>query len=181
MSIEKDVEKLYRGDAEKQRKNQKKKKKKNFITLLLIVVFIIAVILLMNYLGLGFGGGKGEGGESSADSQTSSSAEDKETTTTTTTEAVPKEYIGIKVSGSTYIYQGSEVTVENIAETVRLMTDNVVVVITDDNATQNAMDALTAAFEADHREYLIETPAAESDASSESAEPDAGTVTTLVP
>lgn len=157
MSIEKDVENMYKSDIEKRKKNQKKKKKKKFITLLLIIAFAAAVILLLKYLGPGFGGGKGKGGDSSANS-TSGVSSEAETTTTTETSAEPKEFIGIKVSGSTYIYQGSEITIENFRETIRLMNDNVVVMITDDNATQNAMDALTAVFEADGREYAIEIP-----------------------
>ncbi len=169
MSIEKDVENMYKNDIEKRRKNQKKKKKKNLITLLLVIVFIAAIILILNYLGLGFGGGKGEGGESSVNSASGISSE-AETTTTTT--AVPKEFVSIKVSGSTYIYQGSEITIENLRENIRLMSDNVVVMITDDNATQNAMDDLTAVFEADGREYAIEIPgnSEEGDLSSSEAE-----------
>lgn len=171
MSIEKDVENMYKNDIEKRKKNQKKKKKKNFITLLLVIAFVAAVILLMKYLGLGFGGGNGEGGDSSANS-TSGISSEAETTTMTTTPVEPKEFVGIKVSGSTYIYQGSEITIENFRETVRLMSDNVVVMITDDNATQNAMDALTAVFEADGREYAIEIPgnSEQSDLSSSEAE-----------
>ncbi len=188
MSIEKDVAKLYKGDIEKQKKNQKKKKKKRLVTLLFVIIFIAAVILLMRYLGIGFGGGKGEGGESSgSDKSVSSSVSDEsQTSSQTTTPAVPKEYIGIKVSGSTYLYQGSEITLDNLTETIRLMSDNVVVLITDDNATKNAMDALTSAFDKTKREYLIESAATESGADVSAADntdsaAQSATATTLVP
>lgn len=161
MIIEKDVEKMYRSDMEKQKKNQKKKKKKKLFTGIIIIVIIVAVLLLMKYLGIGFGGGKGDGGEESSANASVSSAAD-ETTTTTTTTAAPKEYISIKVSGSTYIYNGVETSVEDFIGNVKLMNDNVVVSITDDNATQNAMDALTKALETEEREYLIEQPADDS-------------------
>lgn len=168
MSIEKDVENMYRNDIEKRKKNQKKKKNKKFVTLLLIVAFVAAVILLLNYLGLGFGGGKGDGGNSS--STNSGTESSKAETTTTTTEPQPKEFVNIKVAGSTYIYQENVITLENFRETVRLMSDNVVVMITDDNATQNAMDDLTAVFEADGREYAIEIPGNSQQADSSSTD-----------
>ena len=40
MSIQNDVEKLYRSDLEKQRQKQKKKKKKKLLVIMLIVMHI---------------------------------------------------------------------------------------------------------------------------------------------
>ena len=57
MSIQNDVEKLYRSDLEKQRQKQKKKKKKKLLGIMLIVIIIAALILIMQYLGLRIGGG----------------------------------------------------------------------------------------------------------------------------
>ena len=51
MSIQNDVEKLYRSDLEKQRQKQKKKKKKKLLGIMLIVIIIAALILIMQYLG----------------------------------------------------------------------------------------------------------------------------------
>lgn len=178
MSIQKDVEKLYLADAEKQKKNQKKKKNKRIITLIIIVLIIIALFVLMNYLGLGFGGGKGDGessGESSVNAQTE---------VTTQTE-IPKEYIDFKVSGSTYIYQGQEITLDKFCDTVKLMSSNVVVNIIDDNATKNAMDDVQKAFDTVGREYVlakINTDSSKQESSSEAvSESESEAETEMVP
>ena len=142
MSIQNDVEKLYRSDLEKQRQKQKKKKKKKLLGIMLIVIIIAALILIMQYLGLGLGGGKGEG-----------SGDGKESSVTTTTTAVPKEFYDIKVSGSTYIIDERVVDLKSLVSTVKLMSDNVIVRITDDNATKNAMDDLKKALTDDGREF----------------------------
>lgn len=148
MSIQNDVEKLYRSDLEKQRQKQKKKKKKRLLGILLTVIIIAALILIMQYLGLGLGGGKGEGSGDGKDASTSSN----ETSVTTTT-AVPKEFYDIKVSGSTYIIDERVVDLNSLVSTVKLMSDNVIVRITDDNATKNAMDELKKALTNDGREF----------------------------
>ena len=145
MSIQNDVEKLYRSDLEKQRQKQKKKKKKKLLGIMLIVIIIAALILIMQYLGLGLGGGKGDGKDVSASSN--------EASVTTTTTAAPKEFYDIKVSGSTYIIDERVVDLKSLVSTVKLMSDNVIVRITDDNATKNAMDDLKKALTDDGREF----------------------------
>ena len=147
MSIQNDVEKLYRSDLEKQRQKQKKKKKKKLLGIMLIVIIIAALILIMQYLGLG--GGKGEGSGDGKDVSASSN----EASVTTTTTAVPKEFYDIKVSGSTYIIDERVVDLKSLVSTVKLMSDNVIVRITDDNATKNAMDDLKKALTDDGREF----------------------------
>ena len=148
MSIQNDVEKLYRSDLEKQRQKQKKKKKKKLLGIMLIVIIIAALILIMQYLGLGLGGGKGEG---SGDGKDVSASSNEASVTTTT--AVPKEFYDIKVSGSTYIIDERVVDLKSLVSTVKLMSDNVIVRITDDNATKNAMDDLKKALTDDGREF----------------------------
>lgn len=180
MSIEKNVEDMYRSDAEKRKKNRRKKKRKNILTLLLAVIIIAAVLLLMKGLGLGPGWGKGNDNSGSASSSDDGSGEKTTTSAADTTTEEPKEFIGIKVSGSTYIYRESEFSLEDLVDTFRLMSDNVVVMITDDNATQNAMEALTSSFEESGRKFMIvssddsRTPDSQTDAVQ-------NTVTTLVP
>lgn len=147
MSIQNDVEKLYRSDLEKQRQKQKKKKKKKLLGIMLIVIIIAALILIMQYLGLGLGGGKGSGDGKDV------SASSNESSVTTTTTAVPKEFYDIKVSGSTYIIDERVVDLKSLVSTVKLMSDNVIVRITDDNATKNAMDELKKALTDDGREF----------------------------
>ncbi|MBO5448799.1 MAG: hypothetical protein J5994_05680 [Ruminococcus sp.] len=180
MSIEKNVEDMYRSDAEKRKKNRRKKKRKNILTLLLVVIFIAAVLLLMKGLGLGPGWGKGNDSSGSASSSADGSEEKTTTSVADTTTEEPKEFIGIKVSGSTYIYRESEFSLEDLVETFRLMSDNVVVMITDDNATQNAMEALTSSFEESGREFIIISP---DDSQAPESQPDTvqNTVTTLIP
>ena len=129
MSIQNDVEKLYRSDLEKQRQKQKKKKKKKLLGIMLI--------------------GKGEGSGDGKDVSASSN----EASVTTTTTAVPKEFYDIKVSGSTYIIDERVVDLKSLVSTVKLMSDNVIVRITDDNATKNAMDDLKKALTDDGREF----------------------------
>lgn len=148
MSIQNDVEKLYRSDLEKQRQKQKKKKKKKLLSVMLIVIIIAALILIMQYLGLGLGGGKGEG---SGDGKDVSASSNEASVTTTTT--APKEFYDIKVSGSTYIIDERVVDLKSLVSTVKLMSDNVIVRITDDNATKNAMDELKKALTDDGREF----------------------------
>ena len=145
MSIQNDVEKLYRSDLEKQRQKQKKKKKKKLLGIMLIVIIIAALILIMQYLGGGKGEGSGDGKDVSASSN--------EASVTTTTTAAPKEFYDIKVSGSTYIIDERVVDLKSLVSTVKLMSDNVIVRITDDNATKNAMDDLKKALTDDGREF----------------------------
>lgn len=116
---------------------------------MLIVIIIAALILIMQYLGLGLGGGKGEGSGDGKDVSASSN----EASVTTTTTAVPKEFYDIKVSGSTYIIDERVVNLKSLVSTVKLMSDNVIVRITDDNATKNAMDDLKKALTDDGREF----------------------------
>lgn len=149
MSIQNDVEKMYRSDLEKQKQKQKKKKKKRLFGLLFVVILLVVLFLIMQSLGLGLGGGKGEGSGTGKDDSTNSA----DSAVTTTTAAVPKEFYDIRVSGSTYIIDERVVDLNSLISTVKLMSDNVIVRITDDNATKNAMDDLKNALTEDGREF----------------------------
>ncbi|EXM38248.1 hypothetical protein [Ruminococcus albus] len=162
MSIEKEVEKMYREDAEKQKKNQKKKKSGRAATIIVLILIVILALLLAKLLGLfdgsGFGfGGKGketEDGSGTPDRAVVVSAEEDESSEA----EVKKVYDNIKVSGSTYLYKGSEVSLEDIKDTFSMekMNKEVVALIEDDNATQNTMEDLTNALTEMGREYTIE-------------------------
>lgn len=163
MSIQNDVEKMYRSDLDKQKQQQKKKKKKRLFGLLFVIIILAVLFLLMQYLGLGLGGGKGEGSGTGKDNSTEASSYD-----VTTTTAVPKEFYDIRVSGSTYIIDERVVDLNSLVSTVKLMSDNVIVRITDDNATKNAMDELKNALTEDGREFteaVLDDSAADSSAS----------------
>lgn len=156
MSIQKDVEKMYRSDLEKQKQKQKKKNRKRLFGLLMIIIILVVLLLIMQYLGLGLGGGKGEG------SGNASETNSKATEITTTTAEIPKEFYDIKVSGSTYIVNEKVVELSDFISEFSFWKDNVIVRITDDNATKNAMDDLKKALEDGGREYTETTVSEES-------------------
>jgi flagellar basal body-associated protein FliL len=135
MSIERDVEKKYIDELERKNKKLKKRKKKRLLIMLLILLLLILAFLLLRF-GFGLGTGKGSSGsEAGADSPSSSSEK------ATTAEA--PVFVDVKVSGSSYIYENQVKTLDEIKSTISTMKDNVVIRITDDNATKNAMDDLT--------------------------------------
>lgn len=148
MSIQKDVEQMYRDDMEKNKKNKKKKKRKRIGALIAVLVIAVIVLLLLNYLGLGLGMGKGSGKKDNSENTSSVSQVSEDSS------KIAEEYIDIKVSGSTYIYQGQEITLDKFIETVKLMADNVVVNIVDDNGTKNAVSDLETALKNDGRAYV---------------------------
>ena len=77
-------------------------------------------------------------------------------------------YDDVKVSGSTYIYQGQVKTIEEIKTIVSNMKDNVVIRITDDNATKNAMDDLKIMLQDSKRTFISgESSDSSSDSSSD--------------
>lgn len=154
MSIQKDVKKMYINDLERENKRLKKKRKKRLLSVILAIILIAVLILLFNYLGLGFGGGKGNGGENggSAVSQNSSAAE---TSATTVTTEAPKILVDIKVSGSTYIYDGQEVTLDVFKARLAPMSDNVIINVIDDNATENAVKNLEDMLDSEGRQFTV--------------------------
>lgn len=165
MSIEKEVEKMYREDAEKQKKNQKKKKSSKLATLVMLILIVILALLLAKVLGL-FGGkglGFGTGGngndsdEGTADRTVVVSVNEEDSSAA----EAAKVFDDIKVSGSTYLYKGSEITLDELKDTFSMekMNKEVVALIEDDNATQNTMEDLTKAFDDMGREYVIEAAA----------------------
>lgn len=174
MSVNKDVENMYRKDAEKQRKNQKKKKKNNLITLIILLLIVAGVLFLMNYLGIGFGTGKNGEDEGTADRGITAEDPDKEENVDEAkveTEPVSSEetveYVDITVAGSAFIYNNNVTELEAFLETVDKMNDKVVVRISDDNATQNAMEDLKKALDEKGRNYIIGEGSAETEAAAE--------------
>ena len=166
MSIEKDVEKKYIDDLERQNKKLKKKKKKRLLLLLLILLLLGSLGLMLGLMGLlpGMGdGGSDDGSASSSANSSSASSSQAETSSS----AIDYVYDDVKVSGSTYIYQGQVKTLEEIKTIISNMKDNVVIRITDDNATKNAMDNLTNMLSNSKRTYNLTNPAS-SDSSSAS-------------
>lgn len=170
MSIQKDVKKMYMNDLERENKKLKKKRKKRLLGLVAVIIIALAIILLLSYLGLGLGGGKGNGG---AESVSESSSVAETTVSTTVTTEAPKILVDIKVSGSTYIYDGQEISLDDFKAKLATMNDNVVISITDDNATANAMTDLEEMLDSEGRQFTIaqaKTDSSAVDSLSESSE-----------
>lgn len=149
-NLEKQNEKL-----EKQNKKLKKKNRKGALVifiLLLIILLLFAIIFLFDPFGFGNGMGILKGGTTQA-----AAASNPASTTAAVTEAAAPAptYIDVKVSGGTLVCNGEESTPDSIVTAARAVTGDVEVRITDDSATANAMDALTAALDAASIKYTI--------------------------
>lgn len=174
MSIEKDVEKKYIDELERQNRKLKKKKKKRLLLLLVILLLLGSLGLMLSLTGLlpGMGDDDGDDGSAAA-SKTDSSAVSSSSQTETTPTAIEIVYDDVKVSGSTYIYQGQVKTLEEIKTIISNMKENVVIRITDDNATKNAMDNLTNMLIDSQRSYNLTNPAgSDSSSSTDSSQED---------
>lgn len=166
MSIEKEVERMFREDAELQKRNLKKRKNARMATIVMLILIAVVALLLAELLGLFDGIGKPEnkGGVdktliSADDDKSVSSSAAVSSSSVSTASSDPTVYENIKVSGSTFLYKGSEITLEEIKDifSMNKMNMEVVALIEDDNATQNTMDELTAVFRDMGRKYKIET------------------------
>lgn len=128
-------------DERNGKKEKKKKKGKGGLVLLIILLLLLALLWLMNYLGLGFGFGKGSGGSSSGSESTAASTSDSNTDTTKTT-------VTVTVKGSTYVYNGSELTLDDLKTKLgELDKDKTVIELKDDGAVENAMADAKSAIE----------------------------------
>lgn len=167
MSIEKEVERMFREDAELQKRNLKKRKNARMATIVMLILIAVVALLLAELLGLFDGIGKPEN-KGGVDKTLISAGDDKSVSSSaavsssvSTASSDPTVYEDIKVSGSTFLYKGSEITLEEIKDifSMNKMNREVVALIEDDNATQNTMDELTAVFRDMGRKYKIETAA----------------------
>lgn len=117
-----------------------------FIIGILVTVVIVAVIIFACG-GLGFGGGKGDGiGEGSV-----SAIEVFEEQTEITTEEI--QYINITISGSDYIYQNQNLSLDEIINNI-LADKEIPVKITDDNASLRAYDSLVKSLKDNNIKYI---------------------------
>ena len=141
---------------EKQNTKLKKKNKRGALVifiLLLIILILFAIVFLFDPLGFGNGMGILKNGNTQA-----AAASPASTTTAAVTEAAAPAptYIDVKVSGATLVCNGEESTPDSIVTAAKAISGDVEVRITDDSATANAMDALTAALDAAGIKYTIE-------------------------
>ena len=132
------------------------------IFLLIILVLVIIVFLLFSGdFGIGFGNGFGtnsndnNSGAEQSISDTLEISENAETEfveidsvteviTESTTEILVLE---VTVMGNVYLYQNQEIILEDLLSEMQAQEINFMVCITDDNATQNAMEDLLTALE----------------------------------
>lgn len=158
--MDKDLEKLnskletQNSKLEKQNKKLKKKNKaggKIILFLLLIIVILAAVMFFLDPFGWGIGpNAKGNGGSGAAEApaQTTEAAE-------TTAQQPTQVYIDVTVSGATIMFGSAESTADDVIKAAKDIGGDVIVNIHDDNATKNAMDALTAALDAEKIAFFI--------------------------
>lgn len=128
--------------AKKEKKTRKTKGSALAAVLVILALGAAAfgVWYLMNHGGFGSGLGTGEAVQ--ADAEISRAEDTAETTVATETE----EYVEVKVSGNSYLFQDKEYSVEDIdallAE-VGSVDSGISIMITDEDASVKAYDSLT--------------------------------------
>ena len=123
---------------------------KIILLLLIIIILLLVIILLMSLAGFGPGAGlfgKGSGDGSAQTSQSQSAEQNSEQ---------GPVYAEIKVSGGTILMDGSEISASDAADKAKSLGSDVIVRITDDNATQNAVEELKSALDSAGLAYTIE-------------------------
>lgn len=129
-----------------QRPDEKPPKKRGGGCLLLIIILLILIIIalmLLNYFGI-FGGKSGtDSGDGDGPSASQSSVIDKEVEES----SQEQQYADITVSGDNYIFDNSNSQLTDIVKAVKDMDSSVLVRITDQNASFNAMDDLKKALD----------------------------------
>ncbi|MBP5605365.1 MAG: hypothetical protein J6X60_07455 [Ruminiclostridium sp.] len=152
------------GRLEKENKKLKKRGKakgKVILFLLLIIVILAALLFFFDPFGFGIGpNAKGSGGAGSQGAVQGAAETIPGATAAATTSAVTEPaalLYNVTVSGGTYTVDsdGSETTVEAIVDFVYSADAEYIVNIHDNNATKNAMDALTAALDEKGLKYTI--------------------------
>ena len=132
----------------------------------LIIGLILALLRLLGYLGLGpdFGLGTGKvSGNSESSVSATQDISDKEAETEAATEpeteevteAPAIEYVEVKVSGGTIMYNGEEVSADDVVSAAKSAGEDAIIRITDNDATQNAMEALKTVLDNNSVNYII--------------------------
>jgi len=133
-------------------------KKRGGCLIALIILILLAILAFL--LGLHFGWwGKGKGdGDGDGDSNGNGSATEADKSAQTD--------VYVTVSGAKYNFEDNTIEIEDLTNKIAEIEGNVLVHITDDNATDSAMNELKEAFDkaSPKIKYVEETP---SEASSE--------------
>lgn len=150
----KDLEKANKT-LEKQNKKLKKKNKRGgvvILVLLLIIVLLFLAVFLFDPLG--FGNGMGillndkTGDAPQLELETASQTEEVQ-------EAPAVANVNVTVSGKTYLLEGTEAAVDDIISSAKAAEGDVLVRITNDSATANAMQALLDALDENKISYTM--------------------------
>lgn len=125
--------------AKKDKKDEKKKKKRGVPWLLIILILLLFLIG-----GVGFGMGwfdsnsenDGTDASSVADTSASDSKEDESS-------AADKTTVAVKISGDKYVYDGADLTLEDLKSKLQgLDKATTIIEVTDDDAVENAVTSL---------------------------------------
>ncbi|MCQ2408076.1 MAG: hypothetical protein MJ065_06060 [Oscillospiraceae bacterium] len=130
---------------------------------------LIAGLIFMNGKGLGFGNGFGMFGqnsgsgssvveesasessvqESSVEESTEESSEDssEEASSAAETTVEEKTYVEVTVKGNEYLYQNNTIELTALTDELQKFGESITVRITDESASKNAYDDLTAALD----------------------------------
>ncbi|HAM68408.1 MAG TPA: hypothetical protein DCP68_02165 [Ruminococcus sp.] len=148
--------------ASNEKETQKKKKSKApAVAGVGVLGALIAGLIFLNGKGLGFGNGFGLFGQNSGsgssavessvsessvqESSVAESSEEASSAAETTVEE--KTYVDVTVKGNEYLYQNNTIELTALTDELKKLGADITVRITDESASKNAYDDLTAALD----------------------------------
>ena len=143
--------------ASNEKETQKKKKSKApAVAGVGVLGALIAGLIFLNGKGLGFGNGFGLLGQNSGsgssavessvqESSVAESSEEASSAAETTVEE--KTYVDVTVKGNEYLYQNNTIELAALTDELKKLGEDITVRITDESASKNAYDDLTAALD----------------------------------
>ena len=142
--------------ASNEKETQKKKKSKApAVAGVGVLGALIAGLIFLNGKGLGFGNGFGlfgqnsGSGSSAVESSVAESSEEssEEASSAAETTVEEKTYVDVTVKGNEYLYQNNTIELAALTDELKKLGADITVRITDESASKNAYDDLTAALD----------------------------------
>ena len=148
--------------ASNEKETQKKKKSKApAVAGVGVLGALIAGLIFLNGKGLGFGNGFGlfdqnsSSGSSAVESSVSESSvqessvaeSSEEVSSAAETTVEEKTYVDVTVKGNEYLYQNNTIELTALTDELKKLGADITVRITDESASKNAYDDLTAALD----------------------------------
>jgi len=142
--------------ASNEKETQKKKKSKApAVAGVGVLGALIAGLIFLNGKGLGFGNGFGllgqnsGSGSSAVESSVAESSEEssEEASSAAETTVEEKTYVDVTVKGNEYLYQNNTIELTALTDELKKLGADITVRITDESASKNAYDDLTAALD----------------------------------